>query len=103
MKNNNPFIKFETKKKLKESFYNIIRNKVVIFFDMAIRSILMFLGVSIMFLIVTSVFKLKISSVWLFVIAFFLSLIISPYLTKIQFADSLLTKYEDWLKKMIGS
>lgn len=76
---------------------NNFRNEIIKYTDIVIRSLIAFIFVGILgSIILIGLFHIKI---WLlFPIMFFLSIIISPLLSKIRLGEQLFNKYDEWLK-----
>lgn len=78
-------------------FYNF-RKQLIIYTDIVIRGLIAFLFIGILgSIILIGFFHIK---TWLiFPIVFILSIIVSPYLSKIRIGENLFNKYDNILKK----
>jgi len=75
------------------------RNLMVIYLDGTIRGLLSFFIVGIgLFLLLVGVFHLN--TIAVIIVAFLVSILISPLFSKIRVAEKLITKYEAWLNKI---
>lgn len=75
------------------------RDLLIVYFDMTIRGLLSFFIVGIgLFLLLVGVFHLN--TIAVIIIAFLVSIAISPLFSKIRVAEKLINKYENWLNKI---
>lgn len=77
-----------------------LRTHLVNYLDNIIRGLLslIFVGIG-LFILLTGVLKIKFIIV--FPIIFIVSILISPFLSRIKLGEFVLSKYERWLKKII--
>jgi hypothetical protein len=76
-----------------------MRSHLINYLDNIIRGLLslVFVGIG-LFILLTGVLKIKFIIV--FPIIFIVSILISPFLSRIKLGEKVLTKYERWLKKI---
>ena len=71
---------------------------MIIYGDIVIRSLISFLGIGIIFSIIL-IGYLNLSWVFVLPLVFFVSILVSPLLSKIKLAEKVLNYYENLLKK----
>ena len=78
---------------------NNARNYIVTYLDGALRGLVSFLVIGIgLYILLVGIFKM--SFVFVLPIIFILTILVSPFLSKIKLGEKLLNKYDAWLKRM---
>jgi hypothetical protein len=90
----------ESQKSSESQKQSKLRDIIVVYFDIVIRGLIAFAFIGILLSIFLIGF-LKLSYFIVLPIAFICSILISPFLSKIKLGDVLLTKYENYLGKII--
>jgi len=80
---------------------NNARNYIVTYLDGALRGLVSFLVIGIgLYILLVGI--LKMSFVFVLPIIFILTILVSPFLSKIKLGEKLLNKYDAWLKRMFN-
>jgi hypothetical protein len=81
--------------------YEKYRSVIVMYFDIVIRNIIAFVCIGVIFMLFFG-FYLHMKSIWVFILAFLTSILVSPFLAKVRLGNFCLTKYENFIMKMLG-
>lgn len=76
-----------------------LRQYIVLYLDIVLRSLISFLGIGVV-LSIFLVSYLKMKFILVLPIIFILAVLISPFLSKIKLGEFLLDKYENFLNKL---
>lgn len=78
---------------------NNTREWIILYFDMLIRGLIAFFFAGIiLYAVLVGIFKVK--PIYTLPIAFIVSILISPFLSKIKVGEKLIKRYDEWLENI---
>lgn len=84
-----------------ENNSNNMRNWIIFYTDLLIRGLLAFFVIGVGFYIVL-VYYFKVKPLYILPVVFIVSVLVSPFLSKIKIGEKIWIGYENWLKKVFN-